>query len=366
MSAHQTTSTRNHELNVRILRYRHAPEREEPALLARELLQRGRHADALELTEIALKREPGDVDLELVRAQALLAAGEAIAGEEGLIRVAKAAPQWAAPLSALTRVLSARGDQARALQLAMRARTLGADDTMVGRLAEREDSTRKIDARLAHFRADDGTEEPVMLARALELADRKDEALSVLRMALARDPEDADTLAALARMERAAGRLDQAIALYREARALAPGWETAEAALLSLVGLEVPIEVMAPRGASAFGNVSSVVVDESLYAEARALDLDAELDSLMHARGEPTIPYAAERTTPGGWAADTTLVGAPAIARSVTTQSKPRAIEAKPTRSSSGFPTRPTKRSALGPAPYVRVLTGDARRHVHG
>jgi tetratricopeptide (TPR) repeat protein len=363
MSAHQTTidtRARNHELNVRVLRYRHRPEREEPALLARELLQLGRHADALELTELALAREPGDPDLELVRAQALLAIGDAHRGEQQLIRVAKAAPDWAAPLSALTRLLSGRGDEARALRVAHRARTLGADDTMVGRLAAQDAATRLLDARVARFRADAHSEEPVMLARALELADRKPEALAVLREALARDPEDADTLAALARVERAAGRAEEAIALYRKARAAAPGWETVESALLSLVGLEVPIEVMEPRTRSAFGAEPSVVVDEDVYAEARAFDLDAELDALLAPatpRGEPTAPHRLDLGD--------TLVGAPAIARSQRTT--PRAAEPTPARrSTSGFPTRPVKRSAASaPSAYVRVLAGDARRHVH-
>lgn len=368
MSAHQTTDSRNHELNVRMLRYRHRPEREEPALLARELLQRGRHADALELTELALTREPDDADLELVRAQALLAAGDTQRGEESLIRVAKAAPQWAAPLSALTRVLSGRGDQARALRLAHRARTLGADDTMVGRLAEREESTRKLDTRVARFRADDGSEEPVMLARALELAGRQADALSVLRVALERDREDADTLAALARLERGAGRVDEAVALYREARAMAPGWDTVERALFSLVGEEITLDFDEPRAAPAVSE-PSIVVDASVYVEACAMDLDAELDALMGhgTRGDATIPFGTERrdTAPGGWAADATLVGAPAIARTTKAKAtRPTFEPPRATRTNSGFPTRPTKRSAAQPAAYVRVIAGDARRHV--
>lgn len=362
MSLHQTTDAyaRQHELNVRLLRYRRRPEREEPALLARELVAAGRHADALELTEAALRDEPGDADLELVRAQALLAAGDARAGEESLIRAAKADPAWAAPLSALTRLLSGRGDQARALRLAHRARTLGADDTMVGRLAAQEETTRRLDTRLARFRANDGTEEPVMLARALELADRQAEAIAVLREALRRDPDDADTVAALARVERVQGHTDEAVSLYRKARALAPGWETVERALLSLVGVEVPIEVGPPRGRSAFGDEPSVVVDADVYREARALDLDAELDALLspaREREDATVPYAHDDV-------EATLVGAPAIAHAM----RPRAVHEpaapKARRTSSGFPARPTKRAATTQPAYVRVISGDVRRHV--
>ncbi len=365
MSAHQTTDAyaRQHELNVRMLRFRRMPEREEPALLARELLQVGRYADALELTEAALQHDPGDPDLELVRAQALLAAGETRRGEESLIRAAKAAPQWAAPLSALTRLLSGRGDETRALRVAHRARTLGADDTMVGRLAEKEETTRRLDARLAHFRASATAEEPVMLARSLELAGRKDQSVAVLREALTREPDDADALAALARIERADGRANEAVELYRRARALAPGWETVERALMSLVGVEVPIEVTAPRGRSAFGDEPSVVVDQDVYREARAHDLDAQLDAFLRSpeRSDATAPYSLEPDE-----GEATLVGAPAVASAF----RPEPVApttARPRRSTSGFPTRPIKRSAMGAAPspaYVRVLAGDARRHV--
>jgi tetratricopeptide (TPR) repeat protein len=384
MSAHQTTTrARHHELNVRMLRFRHAPEREEPALLARELLAIGRHADALELTEIALQREPGDVDLELVRAQALLAAGDAHRGEESLIRVAKSAPQWAAPLSALTRLLSGRGDDVRALRLALKARTLGADDTMVGRLASREEATRRMDARIAAFRADDGTEEPVMLARALELEGRKTDAESILRLALARDPDDADTVAALARVERTEGHTDEAVALYRKARALAPGWDVVERALFSLVGEEIVLDLDEPRAPTSVGE-PSVVVDDGLYAEARAMDLDAELDALIAPdrtataaadaaplRADATQPYAFSRDTATGAAAtEITLVGAPAVARTMAPKPSSRALDLEmkappPRRIASGFPTRPVKRSAVAaPIGYVRVLAGDARRHV--
>ena len=70
-----TTRDPNHALNVRVLRFRHSPHREDPALLAQELLELGRHEDALELLEMALAREPGDADLELLRGRALLGAG---------------------------------------------------------------------------------------------------------------------------------------------------------------------------------------------------------------------------------------------------------------------------------------------------
>ncbi len=392
MSAHQhthrqdgtdrgrgTAMDRDHALNVRMLRYRHRPEREEPALLARELLARGRAADVVELTELALAREPGDADLELVRAQALLMLGDTQRAEQSLIAVARAAPQWAAPLSALTRLLQSRGDQARALLLARRARTLGADDTMVGRLAAEDEESAKLDARLARFRTDADAEEPVLLARALEGAGR-------IRIALGRDPEDADVLAALAQRERASGHESEAVELYRRARELAPGWEPVERALLSLVGVEVPIEVTEPRGRSAFGELPSVVVDPGVLAEARAIDLDAQLDAMLGSpreRRDSTIVFATEAKDTliglpaaaiGAPASEATLVGMPAPEAGLrgssfrpTLRAKPEAAPASsatPRRTASGFPARLVKRASTGSSAYVRVLAGDARRHV--
>ncbi|MFO0682856.1 MAG: tetratricopeptide repeat protein [Sandaracinus sp.] len=379
-----TAMDRDHALNVRMLRYRHRPEREEPALLARELLARGRAADVVELTELALARDPGDVDLELVRAQALLMLGETQRAEESLIQVARAAPQWAAPLSALTRLLQSRGDQARALRLARRARTLGADDTMVGRLAAEDEESAKLDARLARFRTDANAEEPVLLSRALESAGRTADAGLVLRIALGRDPEDADVLAALAQRERANGHADEAVELYRRARELAPGWEPVERALLSLVGLEVPIEVTAPRGRSAYGELPSVVVDPGVFTEARALDLDAQVDAMigsLRERRDSTIVFSTEAkdTVLGAPASEATLVGMPAPEATglrgssfrPTLRAKPEpmpapapASSAPPRRTASGFPARLVKRASAAPSAYVRVLSGDARRHI--
>jgi tetratricopeptide (TPR) repeat protein len=356
MNAHQTTqSDRDHELNVRCVRFRHRPDREEPALFARELLAADRATDALEVIDLALANEPGDHDLLLARAHALLATGQARHGEEALIRVAKASPDWAAPLSALTRLLAARGDGARALGMAQRARTLGADDTTVGRIVAADETGRKLDARLDRFRSD-GAEEPVMLSRALEGADRLADAERVLREAMERDPDDADTLAALARLERIGGRTDEAVELYRRARTLAPGWDTAERALLSLVGIEVPIEIDEPA-------------PTAIAAAPSPMDLDAELDalvgSLVPPRGDATICFRLEPRTEGE--SETTLVGAPAIAnayvpRTARATEMPRA----PRRTASGFPSRSPKKTASSVAAYVRVLAGDARRHVSG
>ena len=138
MSTHQATGPHaigsraiardpNHALNVRVLRFRHSPHREDPSLLAHELLERGRHEDALELLEMALSREPGDADLELLRGRALIGAGDLPSAKETLIRAARAAPGWAAPLTWLSRALSiGEGSSARAGAIARRARTLGA------------------------------------------------------------------------------------------------------------------------------------------------------------------------------------------------------------------------------------------------
>src|SRR4051812_10091966 len=152
MSTHQSTGSAardpNHALNVRVLRFRHSPHREDPSLLAQELLDHGRNDDALELLDIALTREPGDADLQLLRGRALLGAGDVPRAKETLIRAAKAAPDWAAPLTWLTRALSAGEGSARAGAVALRARALGADDTQVIRLAKGQETTERLDGRI--------------------------------------------------------------------------------------------------------------------------------------------------------------------------------------------------------------------------
>lgn len=373
MGAHQTTQRDpSHQLNVRLLRYRRSPDREDPALLAQDLLAHGRALDAIELTDIALRRDPGDADLELLRARALLAAGHVQHGERELIRVAKATPDWAAPFSALTRLLSSRGDQDRALKIATRARSLGAEDTMVVRLAKEQESALRLDARIARFERNADLEEPVMLARALLAADRKDDALHVLRLALRRDESDPDTLAALAQIERAEGHKDEAVALYRRAREAAPGWDTAERALLSLVGVESPVASVAAR-AETFDDEPSVIVEPAIYAEAArmpAIDLDRAVDELVAsttARRDETLPYVPtldHDTEAGAPASEATLVGAPAVARSVAARTRteePIALTT-PKRTSGGWPQRLVKRKAEPTErPYVRVLAGDRR-----
>jgi Flp pilus assembly protein TadD len=388
MSTHQSTGPHahgsriardpNHALNVRVLRFRHSPHREDPSILAQALIDVGRHEDALELLDAALAREPGDADLELLRGRALLGAGDVPRARETLIRAAKAAPGWAAPLTWLTRALSTGESSPRAGAIAMRARALGADDTQVVRLAKGAETMQRLDARLARYETSPDREEPVMLARELALDGRKDDASRVLRAALERDQEDPDTLAALAQLERTDGRTEEAVALLRRARSVAPGWETVERALFSLVGVEISLdEDETPAVIVSERDRAVSVLDLDISVEpvetapaATASDIDGALDALLAARRDETVPYAVEaRDTEHGLPAnDATLVGMPAPARAPITAPiaaaalRPELAHGRIRRAgATGWPRRVSSKPEPTATPYVRVLVGDAR-----
>ncbi len=368
----------SHALNVRVLRFRHSPHREDPTLLAQELLDAGRNADALELLETALAREPGDADLELLRGRALLGTGDVSRAKETLIRAAKAAPGWAAPFTWLTRALSIGGDTSRAGAIASRAKSLGADDTQVVRLANGYETRERLDMRLARYEESPENEEPVMLARELALGGREADASRVLRSALERDGDDPDTLAALAQLTRADGRHEEAIALLRRARSAAPGWDTVERALHSLVGEEVLVDMLyespivptvsaAPqpeheRAVSVFD--LDITVEPLVSAKPAAADLDGALDALLALRRDTTVPYATEgRDTEHGLPAiDATLVGMPAPVRETIHSStvKHDLAHGRIRRAgATGWPRRVVPKAEPAATPYVRVLVGE-------
>jgi Flp pilus assembly protein TadD len=396
MSTHQSTASAardpNHALNVRVLRFRHSPHREDPTLLAQELLDHGRHEDALELLDDALAREPGDADLELLRGRALLGAGDVSRAKETLIRAAKAAPGWAAPFTWLTRALSIGEGSSRIGAVAVRAKALGADDTQVVRIAVGHETAKRLDERLARFDVSPDREEPVMLARELALAARKDDATRVLRAALDRDHEDPDALTALAQLERADGRTDEAVALLRRARTAAPGWETVERALFSLVGVDVPLDEDAPEAAATLeaeherasdrpsGTPAGINGPSGTPAVINAFDLEIAVEPLVTSAAEPdedfylrlaprrdaTVPYAIEPrdTEHGAPAVDATLVGMPVPARAPVSVSPPRPELAHGRlrrAGATGWPRRVVAKAEPVAAPYVRVLVGDAR-----
>ncbi len=120
MSAH-TTTRGDHTLNLRVLRFRRAPDREEPVMLALDLCARQRFEDAIDVAEAALDRAPDDAELLLPLGRAYYEDGQHERAQAVLVAAAKAEPCWAEPFAWLARVLDARGRTDKATELAVRA-----------------------------------------------------------------------------------------------------------------------------------------------------------------------------------------------------------------------------------------------------
>ncbi|AKF05189.1 tetratricopeptide repeat protein [Sandaracinus amylolyticus] len=215
--------TLDHQLDVRVLRFRSRPDSEEPALLALELVSAGRTHDALEVVDSALQADPDDVDLLLGCGVAAVRTGQLTFAQLVLTRAAKKAPEWAEPLRWLAMVLSMRGREERAADVARRALAAGATDDATRELVRRHERRVALDARLARFRDDPEHEEPALLAQALLDDEREAEALEVIASALGRE-EDADVLVVEARARTARREHARAEDALRRALALAPEW----------------------------------------------------------------------------------------------------------------------------------------------
>jgi Flp pilus assembly protein TadD len=209
-----------HQLDLRVLRFRTEPQREEPAMLARALLETGRHSDALELTTAGIARDPSDVDLRLVHGAALVARGRLEEAQVAFMQLAQAAPDWAHAWGELARVLLRRGRPEQALVVAERAIALEPNDTELQAL--RRDAS--LGARARRFALEPELEEPALFAQELIAAGRPAEALEVTRSALVREMDDADLLVAHARAARAIGDLDEAAGALETATFEAADW----------------------------------------------------------------------------------------------------------------------------------------------
>ena len=227
-------------LDVRMLWFWNRPDREEPVMLARDLLDSGRVDEALTVTEVAMAREPGDVDVLLVRACALVARGDLPRAQRLLVRAAAMEPGWAEPWVRLAEILRRRGDEERAIAVLERARAIDPEHPEADRLLRSMKSRRDLDARLARFRRDPLREEPCMLTRALLDAGRLDEAQSVIDRALADDPDDVDALALAARALFARGRPESARSALERALCIAHEWQEARVLYEELFGEPPP------------------------------------------------------------------------------------------------------------------------------
>lgn len=270
MNAHSGTATFegtvDHQLDVRVLRFRSRRDSEEPALLALELVAAGRTADALEVVDAALRADPDDVDLLLGCGVAAMRSGELTFAQLVLTRAAKQAPDWSEPLRALAKVLVLRGREDRAADVARRAIELDGGDDETRALVRRHERRVALDVRIARFRETPEEEEPALLAQALLEEGRERESLEVIAAALARDTDDADLRVVEARARIARHEHGAAEEALRRALAQAPEWSEPARMLGTL---------LADRGA----------LLEALPIVERALARNLEDEALVALRG---------------------------------------------------------------------------------
>lgn len=210
-----------HRLNLRVLRYRSDPGRDEPVMLAQELISQRRFGEAVDLSERSLAKDPTDVDLLLTYAIALRGDGDLNTAQLALTRAASAEPDWIEPWRMLAEVLFARGKIERAHQVASRALEIDPSDARlqeIFRAGELEDRAQR------YIFGDPDADDPTMLAQELLAIDRADTAFEVTRSALLEDVDDEDLLVTHARAARIKGDLDEAISALQMASYEAPDY----------------------------------------------------------------------------------------------------------------------------------------------
>ncbi|MCB9591185.1 MAG: tetratricopeptide repeat protein [Sandaracinaceae bacterium] len=206
-------------LNLRVLCYRTDPARDEPVMLARELIAQGRFAEAVELTTRSLEADPEDVDLLLTHGVALRGNGQLNTAQLALTRAAKADPDWSEPWRHLAEVLHARGRIAQAYAVAERGLELDPSDDGLRSLYELGELEQRAER---YIDGDRVAEDPAMLAQALLARGRVETAFELTRAALMEELDDEDLMVAHATAARTLGDLDEAISVLTLAALEAP------------------------------------------------------------------------------------------------------------------------------------------------
>lgn len=209
-----------YRLDLRVLRFRSDPRKDEPSLLAQELIGKGRFDEALELTAAALEDDPTDTDLLLAHGVALAKAGELATAQLALTRAAKTDPAWLEPWRHLAEVLWQRGKHARALQVARRGLEVDPSDAALARIRK----SASLELRARAYALQPNHEDPAMLAQELMADGRADLAFEVTRTALLEELDDEDLLVIHAKAARAMGDLDEAVSALRMASFEAADW----------------------------------------------------------------------------------------------------------------------------------------------
>ncbi len=185
-----------HRLNLRVLRYRNDPARDEPVMLAQELITEGRFDEAIDLTATSLEGDPFDADLLLTHGVALRGSGRLNTAQLALTKAAQADPEWPEPWRHLAEVLQARGRITQAHAVAERGLELDPADVELRKIFELGELEQRA---LRFIDGERSAEDPAMLATALLAKGRVDTAFEVTRSALMDEIDDEDLLVAHAR-----------------------------------------------------------------------------------------------------------------------------------------------------------------------
>lgn len=270
-----------HRLNLRVLRFRSQPDREEPALLAQALLDSGQFEDALQLTSDALARDPSDAELWLGHGVALARLGRVPEAQRAIMKAANAEPEWAEPWRHLAEILLRRERPEQALAVADRALELQPDDEQLRALRR----SAALSVRVRRFTQRPADEEPAMLAQELIASGRVDDAFEVTRTALVSEVDDVDLLMTHARAARARGELEEALGALSTASFEAPDWsaiwrELAE--VQSALGLRQEALVSVRRALELEpGDLALFVLYERLEREANESPESREIDRFL-------------------------------------------------------------------------------------
>lgn len=216
-----------HQLNLRLLRFAASPQREEPVMLAQDLLAAKRPVDALQVVEAAMDRDPDDSDLLLTLGVALFRSGELEWARRVLVQAVSADEEWAEPWRWLGETLIEAGDRDRGVQALIRAQSLDGSDAQVAQILRRVARQDEVGTRIARFYARPELVDPALLLQDLIEDERFDDATKVLGIALADEDDDPDLLLLKGRVERARGQLEDAKNSFERATELDPGWAEA-------------------------------------------------------------------------------------------------------------------------------------------
>ncbi|MBW2461430.1 MAG: tetratricopeptide repeat protein [Deltaproteobacteria bacterium] len=228
MHAQAATDCRSqHQLNLRLLRFTASPQREEPVMLAQDLLAAKRPVDALQVVEAAMERDPDDSDLLLTLGVALFRSGEVEWARRVLVKAVSADEEWAEPWRWLGETLIEAGDRDRGVQALIRAQALDGSDSQVAQILRRLARQDEVGAQIARFFARPELVDPALLLQDLIEDERFDDATKVLGIALADEDDDPDLLLLKGRVERARGQLEAAKDSFERATELDPGWAEA-------------------------------------------------------------------------------------------------------------------------------------------